>query len=215
MRATCILGDIAGAMTSVAFVTPCVGFRTKQHLLRLVSQRRPRSATARFASRPIRAESDDFITPETTTIPEAGAVDLDSGAVVISPSYTLAGVFTFLGGLCFYVGGAWLVPGFPILSLGCLLSIQTTRIRFVFGPTKLNVATRKSDGLEFIRGWAYEDISNWEFWWPKLPTLAYFKESESYNGRGSIHFFPILCDGAQLLDELKKHTPHLDKSKYP
>lgn len=152
--------------------------------------------------------------PDSTRIPEPGALDPEAGAVVISPSFNLAGAFMFTGGLCFYLGDVWLVPGFPVLLIGLLLTVQSTRVRFVFGPQKLIVAKRNGEQIEFIRGWDYDQITNWEFWWPALPILAYFKEKESYNGRGSVHFFPILCNGKQLLDMLKERTPHLDKSDY-
>ncbi|CAN8076932.1 unnamed protein product [Agarophyton chilense] len=151
---------------------------------------------------------------ETTLIIEADALDPSTGSVVVPATFNLAGAFVFSGGLCFYLGDGWLVAGFPILLLGVLLSVQTFRIRFVFGPTRLSVARKTSDGLKIIRGWKYELITNWEVWWKRVPILAYFKESESYNGRGSIHFFPILCKGDVLLGELRKRTQHLDKTQY-
>lgn len=142
------------------------------------------------------------------------SLDPGSGAVVITPSFNLAGAFLFTGGFAFYQGDIWIVLGFPALLLGLFLAVQSFRIRFVFGPTRLSIAQRKGDELEFIVGWKYDQITNWEFWWKPVPMLAYFKETESYEGRGSIHFFPILCKGDQLLDQLRKNTLHLDKSEY-
>lgn len=156
----------------------------------------------------------DSIPSDSTMVPELDALDPNSGSVVVAPSFNLAGAFLFIGGLSFYQGDLWIVLGFPTLLLGILLAVQSFRVRFVFGPTRVSVAARKSDGLEIIRGWQYEQITNWEFWFKPLPLLAYFKETESYNGRGSVHFFPIICNGPQLLDQLKKNTPHLDKSEY-
>jgi hypothetical protein len=101
-----------------------------------------------------------------------------------------------------------LLLGVPLLILGLALVVQTTRIKFVFGPSKMNVALKKSGQLEFIRGWAYSQIKYWDIYpSPSFPILAYFRESESYGGRGSIHFFPVVCDGQQLYSLLRKHIP--------
>lgn len=163
---------------------------------------------------PSNAESETPSDPvETTLIPEAEALD-PSVSTTVPPTYNLAGTITFLGGLMFYQGDAWLLPGIPVLLLGIFLSLQTVRVRFIFGPTRLSVAKLTSDGPEIIRGWSYDQMTNWEVWWPAFPVLAYFKESESYNGRGSIHFFPILCNGRVLLDTLLAKTPHIDKRNY-
>lgn len=173
-----------------------------------------RHHTARRA--PARAQSDDMqeIPLDSTRIPEAEALDPSSGAVIIRPDFKLAAFFLFTGGALTYAGGGYSVPGFPFCLLGALLAVQSTRIRFVFGPSRLSVALRKGSDLKIIRGWEYSKIANWEVWWPPLPCLAYFKERESYNGRGGVHFFPILCDGSQLVEQLLARTPHIDKPEY-
>jgi hypothetical protein len=72
----------------------------------------------------------------------------------------------------------------------------------------MNVAYQKADGLKFIRGWRYDQIKYWDVYpSPSFPILAYFREVESYGGRGSIHFFPIMYNGQQLLSLLKEHIP--------
>lgn len=151
---------------------------------------------------------------ETTLIPELEALDEESGSVIIRPSFNLAGAFLFTGGLWTYLGERWLIPGIPVVLLGVLFAVQSVRVRFVFGPRKFSVAQQTGKGLEIIRGWAYDGIVNWEFWWKGLPVLTYFKEKESYAGRGSVHFFPVVCDGKGLLEELKRRTPHLEKAEY-
>lgn len=156
----------------------------------------------------------EIVPPDSTVIPELEALDPASGSVIIAPSFNLAGACLFTGGLAFYQGDIWVVLGFPVLLLGVLLAVQSFRVRFVFGPTRMSVAARKGDGLRIIRGWRYDQFTNWEFWWKSVPILTYFKEAESYDGRGSIHFFPIVCNGKQLLEQLQKNTPHLDKSEY-
>ena len=167
------------------------------------------------------ADSDPNTTPtpedtyvETTRIPEADALSPESNSEIIAPTFNLAGAFLFCGGANFYAGNGWILIGLPVTAIGILLAVQTFRVRFVFGPSKLSIATKSSDGLNIIVGWDYAQITNWEVWWPFLPTLAYFKEKESYAGRGSIHFFPVVCDGKQLIQALRKVTPHLDKQNY-
>jgi Protein of unknown function (DUF3119) len=146
---------------------------------------------------------------ETTLVAEDGALDVDGGrAVVIRPDLRLASAFTFAGGAAVFAGDGWLLAGFPLLALGAFLYIQTARVRFVFGPTALNVAMRGRKGdLKFIRGWAYSDFAVWDIYpSPSFPVLAYFRERESYNGKGSIHFFPCLGDGQQLVQMFEKKT---------
>lgn len=138
----------------------------------------------------------------------------DPGSVVIAPSFALAGTCLFIGGALCYAGNGFLVLGLPVTALGILLAVQTLRVRFVFSATRFSVAKRSPNGLQIIRGWEHPNITNWEVWWKSLPILAYFKESESYNGRGSIHFFPIVCNARQLIYQLRQHTSHLEKSNY-
>lgn len=151
---------------------------------------------------------------ETTRIPELEALDPASNSVIVKAKWNIAAGCMFIGGALDYVGGGGLVVGLPITMLGILLTVQTLRIRFIFGPTRISVANRKGSEFEIIRGWKYDEIRNWEVWWPGFPVLAYFKEDESYNGRGSVHFFPIMCDGAQLIEQFKTRIPKLDKSNY-
>lgn len=159
-------------------------------------------------------ETTEQAPKDSTQIPESEALDPSSGSVVIRPTFNLASVFLMTGGALDYAGGGWVVLGLPITLIGVLLGVQTFRIRFVFGPKRLSVANRTGDGLSIIRGWEYSLFSNWEVWWKPLPILAYFKEKESYNGRGSVHFFPVLCDGRQLIEQLRERVSHLDKSEY-
>lgn len=155
------------------------------------------------------AEREDLNAPETTLEQEEGALDLSGDAVVVKPDQRLAAAFTFVGGFLIYNGTSWTVVGLPLLAFGAFLYLQTARIRFVFGPSKLNVASRSlsSGELKFIRGWAYDEFAAWDIYpTPSFPILAYFRERESYGGRGSIHFFPILADGQQLRTLLETRT---------
>lgn len=43
-------------------------------------------------------------------------------------------------------------------------------------------------------------------WWCKNLLDDWEQETESYNGRGSIHFFPILCDASQLVEQFQTRT---------
>lgn len=141
-------------------------------------------------------------------------MDPESGSIIVPGTFNLASFFMLSGGFMFYIGDIWIVPGFPFLLIGLLLSVQSLRIRIVFGPTRFSVATMGMKGLNLIRGWKYDEITNWEMWWQALPILFYFKEKESYNGRGSIHFFPVMCKHKVLISEMKKRVKHLDKPQY-
>eukprot|EP00184_Porphyridium_aerugineum_P002742 CAMPEP_0184698448 /NCGR_PEP_ID=MMETSP0313-20130426/5078_1 /TAXON_ID=2792 /ORGANISM="Porphyridium aerugineum, Strain SAG 1380-2" /LENGTH=89 /DNA_ID=CAMNT_0027157403 /DNA_START=515 /DNA_END=784 /DNA_ORIENTATION=+ len=79
-------------------------------------------------------------------------------------------------------------------------------VRFVFTDSDLVVAKADGKKLRYVRAWKYSYFVNWEMWWEKFPVLCYFKEAESYEGRGSIHFFPMLFDSKQLVRCLQKHT---------
>lgn len=151
---------------------------------------------------------------ETTRELEEEALDPASGATIVRPTFTLAGLFLSTGGALTYLGDGFLLPGLPLVLIGLFLSVQTTRVRFVFGPTRLSVARTSGDGMKLIVGWRYDLVTNWEVWWKGVSLLAYFKEKESYGGRGSIHFFPVVCDGKQLIELLKEKTVHIDKPSY-
>lgn len=147
-----------------------------------------------------------------STIPENSVLDSDS--LVLPVSYNIPSAVVFSGGICFYLGDIWLVPGFPLLLLGLFLSFQSLKVRLAFGPSHLILAKKTKNGLRIARQWRYDLITNWELWWKPVPILLYWKEAESYQGRGLIHFCPILFNGTQVLKELRARTSHLDKSKY-
>lgn len=151
---------------------------------------------------------------DSTQVPELEALDPSSGSVIVKPTFNLASVLLLTGGAMDYAGGGWIVLGLPLTLLGVLFAVQSFRIRFIFGPKRFSVASRTTKGLSIIRGWEYSRISNWEVWWKPVPILAYFKEKESYNGRGSVHFFPMFCDGAQMIKLFRERVPHLDKPEY-
>lgn len=134
--------------------------------------------------------------------------DDEGETVIVKPDQRLAAAVTFLGGAATYAGDGWLLAGLPLLLLGLLLYVQTVRVRFVFGPRKMSVGTRGKEGdMKFIRGWEYAQFAAWAIYpTPAFPVLAYFRETESYGQRGSIHFFPVLFDGAQLVELMKEKT---------
>lgn len=211
-------------MSSPAFV-PALTVPTARGLRAssAIVPRRPRVTHRALSVHPVRmqtgsssdpVDSDESSTPasvETTLQLETEVLeDPSSDAVIVPGSFNLAAAFMFSGGLLFYLGDAYLIPGFPLLLLGLFLSIQTTSVRFIFGPKSLSVATRPPFGrLRLIRSWDYRLITNWIVWWPSVPVLAYFREAESYGGRGSVHFFPMVCDARILIENLKRNTPHL------
>lgn len=208
---------VSSPLLRAASLTTCAGLRRRIHSRRPNWSISPvrRRAQVIAATDPPKADTTDTSeleasnTSETTLEQEEGALDLSGDAVVVEPDQRLAAAFTFLGGFFVYNGTSWTVVGLPLVALGAFLYLQTARIRFVFGPKKLNVASRNlsSGELKFIRGWAYEEFAAWDIYpSPSFPILAYFRERESYGGRGSIHFFPILADGQQLRNLLETRT---------
>ncbi len=150
----------------------------------------------------VRAALEEKDYTETTLIKETEALDESSGSTIVPASYALPGAF-----LTVAIAMRWLeVPAvwIPCAVLGVFLSIQASVVRIVFGPKRLSVARKSADGLQIIRGWAYEEFAHWEVWWPKAAVLCYFRERESYGGRGSIHFFPIVCNGMVLEQMLRE-----------
>ena len=156
-------------------------------------------------------ETAEQVAQDSTLTPEDDI--LGSKSTILRPSYNLASGFLIIGGILTYVGDGYLLLGLPLTLLGAFLAFQTFNVRFVFSEKKLNVMKKKGSELKFVRGWQYDKFTNWEVWWPRLPILCYFKEKESYNGRGSIHFFPVIFDGKQLVSCLQRNT--LMKEKYP
>jgi hypothetical protein len=204
-------------MPPVAFApSGCAALRARPALAAAVARPPARSGVCarrreRAAPRSCAGEPPPSPPPpaETTLDREEGALDEAAGAVVVRPDQRLAAAFTFAGGAAVYSGGGWTAVGLPLVVFGAFLYLQTARVRFVFGPRKLNVATRglRDGELTFIRGWAYDEFAAWDIYpSPALPVLAYFRERESYDGRGSVHFFPILADGKQLRELLEART---------
>lgn len=149
---------------------------------------------------------------ETTKIPELEALDPSSGSVIVPSSYSLAFALIAAGGSLAWLGK----PAFavPILLQGSFLLQAALRLRIVFGPSRMSIAKVTAGELEILRGWKYDKFRNWELWWPSLPWMWYFLESESFSGKGSKHLVPMICDAEVLLEQLKIHVKHLDKTNY-
>eukprot|EP00171_Calliarthron_tuberculosum_P011486 IDg11486t1 len=152
----------------------------------------------------VSTEAAEFL--ETTLELESIALDPESGAVIVPPSYVLCGAFAVAA------AAAWQLhaPGLavPCGVLAAFLGVQTTFVRFVFGPTRFSVARRTPDGsFSLIRGWRYDQFAYWTVWWPRAAVLVYFRELESYAGRGSVHFFPVVCDPVVLAREFRRRLP--------
>lgn len=122
---------------------------------------------------------------------------------------TLAGVIGLVGD-----HSAALVPGI----LGAFLTIQTSRVRFVFNFTEntmeVLIGSSQSGSLTssgenaFVGGenkWSLETVVNWDFWWKAFPVLVYFKETQT-SEKGQIHFFPCLMDGQRMYELLESGT---------
>ncbi|KAK4537468.1 hypothetical protein CDCA_CDCA12G3493 [Cyanidium caldarium] len=131
---------------------------------------------------------------------------------VVRPDLKLsAGVLALTALLATQAGGVGKVAAVPLGMLGVFLAVNTTSlIRFRFGPDAIEVWKRGPPGADDpplppselpppelrnwhkVRGWHYRNIVYWKLWWPRVPILFYFRETESYDGRGSIHFLPMI-----------------------
>ncbi|KAG2450499.1 hypothetical protein HYH02_005000 [Chlamydomonas schloesseri] len=150
-------------------------------------QRTPFVAQAFFGSKakaaPKAAPKRETLAPEPSFNLQLGLLGL-AGVSGYAENYGLAG---FLG------------------LLGVFLTIQATRIRFVFDDTGLEVLRAGKESENVIVGgrnrWEYSSFINWEFWFPGFPVLVYFKENQT-NPEGQVHFFPIIFNGKQLYEAM-------------
>jgi len=116
-------------------------------------------------------------------------------------------------------------------ALGGFLAFQASRVRFRFTATDLEVvfiepgasddvaraASVASSGDNKLQGggenrWAYDAVTNWEFWWPGFPCLVYFKETQTKSD-GQPHFFPIIMDGKKLYEVMLERMPESANAK--
>jgi hypothetical protein len=135
----------------------------------------------------------------------------------------LAGVLAGTG------GGAGKVFAVPIGLLGVFLVANASfLLRFRFGPDAIEVWKRGAsgesppveaadealNGYRYVRGWHYDRIEYWKLWWPRFPVLFYFRETESYDGRGSIHFLPVVFDTQQWLRGFSERTQRKETGRF-
>jgi len=103
--------------------------------------------------------------------------------------------------------------------IGGFLTFQTTRVRFRFSDSDLDVVftdgpegssaesvSTASSGENMLQGggenkWSLKSVTNWEMWWPGFPILVYFKENQTKSD-GQPHFFPIIMDGKKLYEQM-------------
>jgi len=126
-------------------------------------------------------------------------------------------------------GGAGKVFAVPVGLLGVFLVVNAGfLLRFRFGPDAIEVWKRGAAdsvqptagddaalrGYRYVRGWHYDRIEYWKLWWPRFPVLFYFRESESYDGRGSIHFLPVVFDAQQWLQGFSERTQRKDSGRF-
>uniref|UniRef100_A0A383VVU7 DUF3119 family protein n=1 Tax=Tetradesmus obliquus TaxID=3088 RepID=A0A383VVU7_TETOB len=124
--------------------------------------------------------------------------------VIPEPSLNVPLGLLAISGLSAYEG----VTPLAVIAgiLGVFLSIQSTRVKFVFDDDSLEVVIAGKEEQEtenaFVGGrnrWRYDTFVNWELWWPGFPILVYFKETQT-KPEGQIHFFPVIFNGRQLYD---------------
>ncbi len=174
--------------------------------------------------------------PTTTTTARARASvatrasSLDDDVVVVPGDYRVGGVLlgvALLTGPGLHLWTQFLVHG----VLGGFLAFQASRVRFRFTRTDLEVVFIEpgaddstalatdvaSSGDNKLQGggenrWAYDAITNWEFWWPGFPCLVYFKETQTKSD-GQPHFFPIIMDGKMLYEVMLSRLPPSQNEK--
>jgi len=99
--------------------------------------------------------------------------------VIPEPSYNIPITLLGLAGVSSFEGATPAAALFGLL--GVFLTIQASRVKFVFDDNALEVVVGKRDEKTenaFVGGanrWKYDAFTNWEFWWPSFPVLVYFK----------------------------------------
>lgn len=109
------------------------------------------------------------------------------------------------------------------------LSVQATRIRFLFDESAFELKTKplfgkgavEDSGENFVVGganrWTYESFVNYDFFPSKeFPILVYFKETQTPQekwgegpgkldsvGGGQLHFFPAIASVKELVQEFE------------
>jgi len=140
----------------------------------------------------------DFLKPKTKA-----PVAPTRPTVIPAPSYNIPIALAAISAFEFYEG--WVGVSCFTAVLAAFLTVQTTRVSFVFDDEALEVvvgAKLKETSNVFVGGqnrWPYESFINWELWFPGFPVLVYFKESQT-KPEGQIHFFPIIFDGKAIYD---------------
>ncbi|MEW5305889.1 MAG: hypothetical protein WDW36_008402 [Sanguina aurantia] len=126
--------------------------------------------------------------------------------VIPEPSFNVPIALLAISGVSLYTGIVGESPvgvPFGVLSgvLGAFLTLQATRVKFIFDDEalELQISGKETDNV-VVGGqnrWSYESFVNWEFWWPGFPVLVYFKEDQT-TPEGQVHFFPIIGEGKAL-----------------
>ena len=94
-------------------------------------------------------------------------------------------------------GAPWLAG--IVAAFGLFLLLQTALLRLEFNGDSLLVWRQTT----LLRRFPYSTWLAWRVFWPGLPVLFYFREVNS------IHFLPVLFDGAALQRLLRQHLGHL------
>uniref|UniRef100_A0A7S1XP17 Uncharacterized protein n=1 Tax=Phaeomonas parva TaxID=124430 RepID=A0A7S1XP17_9STRA len=150
------------------------------------------------------------------------AVSLPPGAKVITPDWRLA-LSTAGAGLLNLQVGFWPVALVHFAVAG-LFAVQTQRVRFLLDEDSFEVVLNAGEG-EVEKGgenivvggenrWKYSTFTNWKFFPSEsVPILVYFKETQT-KPDGQIHFFPVLCNGQELLETMvAKDIPRLPEEE--
>ncbi len=88
---------------------------------------------------------------------------------------------------------------------GLFLVVQTSLIGLAFTKTALQVYS----GSKRIREFPYSEWQDWQIFWPSVPILFFFRETQS------IHFLPMLFNPAELKSCLEDRVGYLPWQEDP
>ncbi len=113
--------------------------------------------------------------------------------VTLDPSYRLPASI-FLLSLPLMILSPWATA--IVAFFAAFLTIQTATLRLVFTAEALDIFR----GEARIRQFPYKEWLHWEIYFPVVPILFYFRETQS------IHFLPILFNASQLQSCLERYV---------
>ncbi|MCF2970529.1 DUF3119 family protein [Synechococcus sp. Nb3U1] len=123
-------------------------------------------------------------------------------AHLLTPDFRLSLAILALSVPLFWLS-FWAALGVGLFGL--FLVVQTALIGLAFTKTALQVYS----GSKRIREFPYSEWRDWQIFWPALPILFFFRETQS------IHFLPTLFNPAELQSCLEQRVGYLHPKQEP